>query len=149
MISEIIIAAESVGIKPIVTNSKEKIETQLNRLTGIEELPAMLISWDYETLITFDSNGFIKPPSTNIVALLMTKAEGREKVEMELASGEMGTLFIEFVKVLNSNLKTIIRMNEDENPVTGISMLNTPSHGAGKHSGVLGKFNILSKVNNC
>jgi len=149
MIAEIKAAAESVGITAIVTNSTDKIETQLNKITGIEKLPIMLVSWDYETTITFDVNGFVNPPSTNIVALLMTKAESKEKKDLESASESMGLLFIEFVKKLNDTLKLVIRLKENENALSSINFKNVPQHGAGKHSGVLGKFNILTSITNC
>lgn len=149
MIDEITSAAKEVGINVTITNSTEKIETQLNKITGIEELPIMLVSWDYETAVTFDSNGFINPPSTKIVLLLMTKAESKEKVELELSSKTMGSLFVEFVRVLNTNMKLKIRLSEGENALSGVTFKNIPRHGLGVHSGVLGQFSMLSTITNC
>ena len=147
MIDEITTAAKSVGITAIITNSTEKIETQLNKITGIEELPIMLVSWDYETSVTFDESGFVNNPSTNIVLLLMTKADSKLKNELEEASESMGALFIEFAKTLNSNLKVLTK--NGENALSSVNYKNVPRHGAGVHSGVLGKFTMLSTVTNC
>ena len=44
MISNIKKAADNVGITAIITNSTEKIEVQLNKITSLEDLPLMLIS---------------------------------------------------------------------------------------------------------
>ncbi len=58
MISEIKQAASAIGITTVITNSNERIESQLNRLTGIEDLPILLISWDIDTDLDFDATGF-------------------------------------------------------------------------------------------
>lgn len=144
MIKEINKAAEQVGITAIVTNSTEKIETQLNRITNAEQLPILLVSWDYEVNLEIDSNGFLNNPSTNIVCLLMTKAYSTEKSDMEEASELMGALFTNFVKTLNSNLR--VQTRDGLNALSGISYTNVPRHGAGKHSGVLGRFSMRTKI---
>lgn len=148
MIEEINNAALQVGITAIVTNSTERIETQLNRITGHEKLPILLVSWDYETSITIDEHGFLNNPETNIVCLLMTKAESNDKNHQEEASEEMGILFTRFVRLLNEQLKTSTR--NGSNALSNISYKNVPRHGAGKHSGVLGRFSMLTKIeDNC
>ena len=58
MIQDIKIAAEACGITAVITNSSERIETQLNRITGIEDLPILLCSWDFETTINFKNNSY-------------------------------------------------------------------------------------------
>ena len=73
-IADIKEAAKESGITAVITNSTERIETQLNKITGIEQLPIMLVSWDLETELTFDDNGFLNNPSTKVVLLLMTKS---------------------------------------------------------------------------
>ena len=148
MIGDIETAASNVGITAVVSNSNEKIETTLNRITGIEQLPIMLISWDYTTTITFDESGFINNPSTNIVCLLMTKAESLEKSDLKTSSEEMGTLFIEFVRGLNNILK--FKTRDGSNAISNVSYTNVPSHGRGVHSGVLGNFTMLTGIeSNC
>ena len=59
--------AQDVAVQKEMTG---KIETQLNRITGHEQLPIMLVSWDLETTLTFDEHGFLNNPSTKIVLLL-------------------------------------------------------------------------------
>lgn len=144
MIQEIKESAQSVGITAIVSNSSEKIETQLNRITGKEELPAMLVSWDYDTTINIDEHGFLESPNTQIVLLLMTKAPSLKKEDMEQASEEMGVYFMSFIKDLNEKLK--VQLKGDGNALFDISYKNVPSHGMGKHSGVLGRFTMKTKA---
>ena len=148
MIKKINDAAKKVGITCILTNSTEKIETQLNRIISVGELPILLVSWDYEVSVEIDENGFLNNPSTNIVCLLMTKANSTEKSDMEEASDDMGILFQNFVRTLNDELRAKTR--DGLNAISGISYTNVPRHGAGKHSGVLGRFTMRTEViDNC
>lgn len=148
MIKEIEKAAEAVGITAVITNSTEKLETQLNRIMRIESLPAMLISWDMESTLEFDDNGFLNNPKTKIVLLLLTKAEDTEKATAEAAAEEMGFLFQQFVQTLFANLVPYQR-TRTEPALTGVGYTLAPLHGAGKHSGILGRFTMSSEVANC
>ena len=147
MIDVIKKSAEDVGINAFITNSNEKIETQLNRLTKEEELPLMLVSWDMNVSLQFDKNGFLQNPSVDIVALLVTKPEDLSKDEAEKSAVEMGTLFTQFLQNLNSSLS--IYQKQAEQPISGASYKLVPQHGMGKHSGVLGKWNMKTAVINC
>jgi len=147
MISNIKKAAENSGITAVVSNSSEKIETQLNRITGIEDLPIMLVSWDLETELSFDENGHLNNPSTRVTLLLMTKAESREKADHEEAAEQMAFLFQEFIQKLNSSL---VSFNRASGPgVTNIGHTLVPMHGMGKHSGIIGRFSMIGEINNC
>ena len=93
MISSIKEAAESVGITAFITNSTEKIEVQLNKLTQSAELPIMLVSWDLDVSMSFNVHGFLDNPTANVVCLLMTKPEDLTKVEMESSAEKMYFLY--------------------------------------------------------
>lgn len=148
MKKEIEQAAKNVGITAIITNSERKIETQLNKLTDLEDLPILLVSWDYETTLSFDEHGMLNNPVTNIVCLLMTKADSKEKVDMENAAEQMGYLFTGFVRELNNILKFTTR--DGSNGMESISYMNAPFYGMGKHSGVLGRFTMKTEIiDNC
>lgn len=147
MVREIQTAASNVGITTFITNSNERIESQLNRITGIEDLPIMLISWDFDTTLSFDEHGFLDNPSTKIICLLMTKAEDTTHKEYEKSANEMGNLFQVFVQELYSVLIPFQKVGNA--PVTEIGYQLVPKHGGGKHSGILGRFTIASKVINC
>jgi hypothetical protein len=140
-------AAEAVGISAIITNSNEKIETQLNRLTREEDLPLILISWDINVSLNFDQHGFLDNPSLDIVALLVTKPETTAKTEAETTAFEMGVLFQKFLIQLRSSLVPVSKIGTE--PVTGASYKLVPVHGAGKHSGILGKFTMIGIIYNC
>ena len=148
MIKDIEEAAESVGITTFVTNSSEKIETQLNRITGFEDLPCMLVSWDLDTTLVFDVNGFLKNPSTKVVCLLMDKADDTTKDEMEETADKMGELFQVFIQKLYELLIKYQRVS-GENILTDIGYKRVPKHGAGKHSGCIGRFTMETAVANC
>lgn len=145
MIADIKTAAESVGITAVITNSSEKIETQLNRIQRVEDLPIMLVSWDLESTLEFDENGFLKNPSTNVVLLLMDKAEDRSKDEAEAVAEEMATLFQQFIQKLYTALVPY-QKEIGTNILTNISYTLVPQHGLGKHSGVMGRFTMSDKV---
>lgn len=147
MINEIKDAANKVGITTLITNSDERIETQLNRITRIEDLPIMLVSWDIESTIEFGQNGFFNNPASQITLLLMTKSETKEKKEYEDTSEKMGQLFIKFARALNDSL--VLSYRGQGFPLKNISYKLVPKHGLGKHSGVLGKFTMFSKIDNC
>ena len=148
MINDIKTAGEAVGITTLITNSNEKIETQLNRITGFEDLPIMLVSWDLDTALEFDLNGFLKNPKTKVVCLLMDKADDTSKDEMELTANKMGALFQTFIQQLYSQLIQY-QLIGPENILTDIGYKLVPKHGAGKHSGVMGRFQMATKVENC
>lgn len=148
MIDFIESAATSVGITTFITNSTEKIETQLNRLTRLEDLPIMLISWDYDVTLAFNVNGFLDNPTANIVCLLMDKAEDTSKIEAEETSKRMGSLYKKFIIKLDE-LLTPITLRADRGTVWGITYKHVPKHGAGVHSGVLGRFTMIDRVVNC
>jgi len=54
MIAHIQTAAANVGISTFITNSEDKIDIQLSRLTRDENQPTMLVSWDIDVNLTFD-----------------------------------------------------------------------------------------------
>lgn len=148
MISDIKVAAEAVGITAVITNSKEKIETQLNRITRIEELPLMLVSWDLETTISFNEHGFLDNPVTNCVVLLMDKAEDTSKDEAENTAEAMATLYQQFMQSLYNQLIKYQKV-EGEDMLSDISYTLAPQYGLGKHSGVLGRFTMETGIANC
>jgi hypothetical protein len=140
-------AAEASGINGVVTNSKERIETQLNRLTKYEDSPAMLISWDLEASLEFNENNFLNNPTFNVTYLLMSKPESLEKEDHEKTAQEMATYFQKFIQNLNSLLT---RYNTSgNNSLSGISMKIVPSYGLGKHAGVTGSFTMIDEISNC
>jgi len=147
VISNLKTTCKQVGIEAVISNSKERIETQLNKVTGIQNLPIMLVSWDMESTMEFDDNGFLKNPNTNAVILLMGKATDLTKENMELKAEEMADLFQVFIQKLNANL---VKYNRENGPsVTGINYTLAPMYGSGKHSGVLGRFSMIDKIINC
>lgn len=149
MIADIKTAAEAVGITAVITNSKEKIETQLNRITRIEDLPLMLVSWDLESTIEFDQHGFLTNPVTNVVVLLMDKAQDASKEEAENTAEEMALLYQKFCRSLYSQLVQYQQV-QGQDMLTNISYSLAPQYGLGKHSGVLGRFTMQSQsVDNC
>lgn len=148
MIAEIKEAAESVGITALITNSTEKIEVQLNKITSLEDLPLMLVSWDLDATVSFNESGFLNNPVIDVVCLLMTKAEDPSKDEAEKSAEEMYFLYLKFIQSLRDILSPKLVNYQDE-PVTGISCKLVPKHGLGKHSGVLGRFSMITGITNC
>lgn len=148
MIQDIKTAAESVGITAVITNSKERIESQLNRITGVEDLPLMLVSWDLETTITFNEHGDLNNPITRVVVLLMDKASDTTKDEAEATSENMAALFQQFVKALYSQLIPYQKQIGTE-ILSDIGFTLAPQHGMGKHSGILGRFSMQTAIANC
>lgn len=140
-------AAAEVGIVAFITNSTERIETQLNRIVREEDLPIMLVSWDIDVNLVFDPSGFLQNPTVNIVSLLVEKPETTSKEEAEKSAVAMGVLFQTFLQKLHSKL--IIFQKQTDPPVSNASYKLTPIHGAGKHSGVLGRFTMRIAVTNC
>lgn len=147
MITEIKAAAEAVGIQMVVTNSKTKLETQLNSLTRDGDSPIMLISWDITTTLDFDDNQFLRNPTSQITALLVTKSVDLQKVSMEEAAVSMGNLFREFIIKLASDLDPTLRTSEPS--ITNCSYQLVPEYGLGKHSGILGRWNMRTALNIC
>jgi len=145
MIEYIKKVAEDLGINLIITNTQESVETQLNRLVGIESLPAMLISWDIETTITFDEDGLPDNPVSNIVCLLVTKPEDRTKREHQDDALDMANLFIKFIVELHQELLPRQRNNVVP-PIQNATYTLAPSYGKGKHSGVLGRFSMETPI---
>ena len=148
MIGDIKTAAESVGITAVITNSTEKIEVQLNRLTGQEDLPLMLVSWDLDLTLQINENGFLDNPKAKVVCLLMNKPEDTAKETHEDMSVEMFYLYSQFIQSLNSILSTK-QVNHANYPVQDIGAKLVPKHGLGKHSGVMGRFTMSISVTNC
>ena len=148
MIAEIKEAAEFVGVTAFITNSTEKIEVQLNRLTGQEDLPIMLVSWDLDIKISFNNNGFLDNPTVDVVCLLLGKPEDTTKDEAENMAEEMYFLYISFIQQLRSLLSPKL-VNYAGQPITNIGCKLVPKHGAGKHSGVLGRFTMITSITNC
>lgn len=145
MIADLRIAAEAVGITAIITNSNEKIETQLNRITGVEDLPIMLISWDLETSLQFNQHGFLNNPVTNVVLLLMDKPEDRTKDVAESTAEAMANLYQQFMQSLYNQLVQYQKVQGEE-MLTNISYTLVPKHGLGKHSGVMGRFTMQTAI---
>jgi hypothetical protein len=139
-------AALEVGVSAVFTNSYERIETQLNALTREEDSPVFLISWDIDTVLSFDSNGFLENPSSVITALLVKKAESMKKNDLELASQQMGSLFQLFLQKLYDKLIPFQRSTSPS--ITNASYKLVPAHGAGKHSGVLCKWTMNTEISN-
>lgn len=153
MIDYIKQSAQAVGIALVVSNSEDRIETQLNSLTHkvekgdvndptqvtrLTDLPIMLISWDIETQLNFDNNGFLDNPSSSITALLMKKAVDLTKDSLEDASVEMGQLFQIFIQDLWSRLMPL--QKSINAPLSQVTYKLVPKYGAGRHSGVLCKW---------
>ena len=138
MIEQIKAAAESVGIVAVVTNSKDRLETQLNSLTREEDAPLMLVSWDMEASIEFGEHGIIKDPYLSITSLLVQKPEELTKESAEDASEEMAQLFFTFLQTLYINLSPLMR--DGEQPITQATFQYVPLYGAGKHSGIMAKW---------
>ena len=141
-------AATAVGITAILTNSDAKLQTQLNRITDLAELPIMLVSWDLTTRLEFDDNGFLLNPTTPVTCLLMSKPDSSEKKERETTAESMGNLFTSFIVQLRSDLvqynrSTTVKM------LTNIDYQLVPKHGMGHHSGIIGKFTMKSGLDNC
>jgi len=148
MITHIQTAAANVGISTFITNSEDKIDIQLSRLTRDENQPTMLVSWDIDVKLTFDSNGFLENPSANIVCLLMAKPVNREKITAEDTSQSMATKFEEFIQELYKILAPLQKSNEG--PLSNVTYKYVPVHGVGKHSGVLGKWTMKNEFTiNC
>ena len=155
-------AATAVGIAAVITNSTEKIETQLNSLTHKEEkgdskhpntvtkvtdLPIMLISWDIDTELNFNINGTLDNPLSLITALLIKKADTLEKTVLEDASVEMGSLFQVFIQELYERLVPFQRSSIT--PITNCTYKLVPRYGMGKHSGVLCKWKMKTQLDVC
>lgn len=147
MIQQIKQAADQVGIVALITNSSDRIETQLNSLTREENLPIMLVSWDIDTTLSFNKNGFLENPSSTIVALLVSKPEDLTKDVAEEVAEQMGALFRKFLQALYTIL--IPYQTTDTPSISGASYKLVPKHGAGKHSGVLGRFQMRTEIGNC
>lgn len=162
MIQLIKTSATAVGIAVVVTNSEQGIETQLNSLTHktekgdtenpgvttrVSDLPIMLISWDIDTELVFNSNNFLDNPDSKIVALLVKKASNLTKDTMEIASQEMGILFHQFIENLNQRLVPYMRTSTS--PITNCGYKLVPRYGAGKHSGVLCRWKMKSGLDVC
>ena len=147
MIQNIIDAASAVGITTFVTNSKERIETQLNSLTKNADLPIMLVSWDITTRLEFNTNGDLENPLADIVALLVSKPDDLKKdTKLEVAE-EMAVLFTAFIQQLYTD-SVLFQLNGGS-PVTNASYKLVPQHGAGMHSGVLGRFTLSGEIVRC
>ena len=142
-------AATEVGITATVTNSDAKLQVQLNRLKDEADDAMALITWDLTTTLTFDVNGFLQNPTTPVTMLLMSKADSTEKVDRESKAEEMGDLFTSFIQTLRNNLVQYNRNFDNTNLITGMGYQLVPAYGLGKHSGVIGRFTMISGLSNC
>lgn len=162
MIQFIKASAEAVGITVVITNSKENIETQLNSLTHKSEkgdaqnpntetratdLPILLVSWDIDTDLNFNSHSYLDNPDSKIVALLVKKAGNLRKDSLEDASQEMGVLFTQFIQ--NLNLRLVPYMRSATNPITQCGYQLVPKYGKGVHSGVLCRWRMKTGLDVC
>lgn len=141
--------AKQVGITAVVTNSDSKLQTQLNRLKDASNDPMALISWDLTSTVTFDDNGFLNNPTTPVTMLLMSKSESPTKENMELKAEEMGELFIKFIKTLRGALVKYNRSISSNSILTGIQFQLVPKYGLSQHSGIIGRFTMISSIENC
>lgn len=155
-------SAQAVGISLVITNSEQGIEVQLNNLTHKTEkgnpttpnvvtrptdLPIMLVSWDIDTTLNFNSNSFLDNPDSKIVALLMKKATDLKKDTLEDASVEMGLLFTQFIQDLYNRLVPYMRTSTS--PITNCGYKLVPRYGAGKHSGILARWSMKTGLDVC
>lgn len=149
MIAQIQEAAVNVGISTFITNSEDKIDIQLSRLTRDENKPTMLVSWDIDVNLSFDDNGFLENPSANIVCLLMSKPVDPTKNQAEITSNSMARKFEEFIQEL-WRIQSPLMRSKGEKPLTNVTYKLVPVHGVGKHSGVLGKWTMRNSLTiNC
>lgn len=148
VVSSIEKAAESAGIAAFISNSEERIENQLNKLTRHEDLPIMLVSWDLESSVSFDENGFLTPPNTNVIALLMGKAEYNTAESRKEKIEEIEKLLHVFLRGLYADL---VHFNHGSasSPLTNVGYTHNPIYGPGKHSGLLVRWTMISEANNC
>ena len=148
MITEIKEAAKQSGFSVYIAENDKDINTQLNRIVRQESLPIALTSWDIPVNLEFDNNGVLKNPLSNITMLLVDKADSLEKRDLEEKAEEVGDLFINFIRNLNSYLYN--NTNVKENPITSIRFEYAPKFGSGQHSGVLATFTTqLNLKSNC
>lgn len=138
-------ACDKVGIQAFVSNNDARIEAQLNRLTGNEDLPIMLMSWDIVHDVEFSADGYLKNPDVKIVCLLMAKSPSRETDLYQETAFEMGELFQQFLQALYQTIVSYLADNT-EAPISGASYTIVPKYGAGKHSGVLGTFIMKGRI---
>ena len=61
----------------------------------------------------------------------------------------MGDLFTIFIQSLRNNLIQYNRNFDNSNLITGIAYQLVPMYGLGKHSGVIGRFTMISGIMNC
>jgi len=141
--------AQEVGITAVVTNSDSSLKTQLNRLKDDADDPMALIAWDLTTSLEFNENGFLKNPTTPVTMLLMTKSDSSEKEEREKSAEAMGDLFTKFIQKLRNNLVQYNLSFSSSGLVKGAGYLLVPKYGLGNHSGIVGRFTMISKISNC
>lgn len=137
--------ALQVGITTFITNSDERIESQLNRLTKLGDSAIMLVNYGLTATTEFDDDGILRNPKYSVTLLLMDKPEDLTKEVAEEKSEEMSIVCTNFLQVLNTTQRPKLRTNA--NAVTSIKVTLVPSHGAGKHAGVLCSFDVLDEVN--
>ncbi len=147
MLQDIIDSANEVGVSTFITNSQNRIETQLNSLTKETDLPILLVSWDIDVSLNFNLNGFLDNPQASIVALLVSKPEDLEKESRETTAEEMGQLYTQFLQNLNQRLSKY--QKQAQLPITDAGYTVVPKHGAGQHSGALGRFKMRIDIKNC
>ena len=147
MIAQLNEAAELAGIEMVVTNSRQELDVQISKLTRQGETPKMLISWDMDTTITFDSNGFMDNPRVKMTILIMGMAQDNgDQYKLETAE-LMGEYFKKFVRNLNTILLPFSRSGTI--PVSDVGYKLVPMYGRGQHSGVIGRVTAIAQVDNC
>ena len=149
MIDLIKLSASEVGIKGVVSNSDKALEIQLNSLTRTADAPIMLLAWDIDTDLEFNSNGVLRNPKSKITALLMKKAYDTSALELEKTAVEMGELFQVFIQNLYSRLIPLSTESGTGIPLSNITYKLVPRHGAGAHSGVLCNWSMISGIKGC
>lgn len=142
MIDKIKTACSNVGVEAVILNSDRGISAQLNSLTKDMDLPIMLLSWDIESVISFDENGNLTTPVASLTVLLLKKPYELTRGEFIDCSEEMQNTFFNFLKVLRPLLIGEMRSMSDE-PIFNIKTKLVPSYGTSKHSGVMASFNML------
>lgn len=144
-------AAEKVGIVAVVTNSDQKLTTQLNRVKSEENEPMALITWDLTTSLSFNSDGNLNNPTTPVTMLLMSKADSSdlEKEDREDMAEQMGDLFTQFVIELRKILVPLNYSKSSEEIITNVQYQLVPKYGLAKHSGIIGRFTMISNFKNC
>tara|TARA_R100000541_G_scaffold22562_1_gene32505 strand:+ start:266 stop:448 length:183 start_codon:yes stop_codon:yes gene_type:complete len=57
-------------------------------------------------------------------------------------------LYLDFIQELRTLLSPLLK-NYQSQPITNIGCKLVPKHGLGKHSGVMGRFSMITAISNC